>query len=66
VNNNKEFLAKISKKGVIARQKLRRCERKLITLKVEKMLKNNKNYSLLARLCGFIMGDGCLELNCVA
>lgn len=61
MNRDKSFLTKISKKGVAARKLIRKREQENIKKIVTTFLKDSKNNFLISRLCGFIMGDGCLE-----
>ena len=59
----REWLKRASRKGVLIQKRMRIEEDKKTLSNLSAMLNNEKNLSKLASICGFIMGDGCLEIR---
>ena len=57
----KEWMKKISKKGVLARKKLREKENKQCKIRLYNTIDRKSGLINLARICGFIMGDGTID-----
>ena len=58
-----KWIKEVSKKGVEAKKKKRELEENNLKERINKKMQNEYYKKLLARLCGFLMGDGCVTMR---
>ncbi len=58
-----DWIRKASLKGVAAQEKIRAEKYNMVSRHLSDLMKDGKTYEILARLAGFIMGDGCMEIR---